>query len=365
MDSTRPPSPLAVITNHLSVGGAERLTLALTTAWAAQGIEVHLAAQDGDLRHELHPEVRFQPMPLHHGRALSPTSLLRLGRWLRAIQPRVILAHSAATTVAARAVCPTTPVVTLAHGWPDARYLVVAPMLRAASHVVAVSEGVMSRLIDAGLPPRALSLIPNGIDLDTLHQVPPPQVAAARRALGGAVDDIVAIHVGRLVAQKRQERLIAAAAALSLSHPRLRWVIVGDGPRRQELAAQITQAGLTDRVQLLGTRSDVPALLLAADLYVSTSDWEGLSLATIEAMAAGLAVVATDVPGTRELLGGGVGVVVPVGDAGKLQAEIGRLVDQEPERLRIGSLARARAQQRFSLDGQRAQLDQVLTRVAR
>ncbi len=358
------PSPLLVLTNQLSLGGAERLLVESTRWLAEQGVRVEVAATPGELVDELAPAVRFHPVPLHDGRSLDPRSLARLWRIVRALRPALIVANSAATVLAARAVAPQIPCVALAHGWPRSRYPVVAPILRTADAVVAVSPDVARHLLERGLSPRAVHVVPNGIDLTRFGPRSATQLAAARRALGADGEDIAIVNVGRHVAQKRQERLIDAAASLARTHPRLRWTLIGHGPRAAELRTRALEAGVADRITFLGRRDDVPDLLMAADLYVSTSDWEGLPLATIEAMAAGLAVISTDVEGIGTLLGDDVGVRVPVGDHGALVAAIGRLAEDEPERLRRGSLARAAAERSFGREGMLQRLAGVFASIA-
>lgn len=358
------PSPILVLTNQLATGGAERLVVETTAAFAEQGLEITVAAAPGELEMALHRGVRFVPLALSEGRAVDPRSVWAVSQLVRQVDPAVIVTNSVATTLAARAAAPARPVVAIAHGWPPTRYPLVAPLLRAATRVVAVSEDVGRRLLTYGLPPETLRVIPNGIDLSRFGPRDPEALAASRRALGAEAEDVLVVHVGRLVHQKRQERIVDSAARLARTHPRLRWALIGAGPRESALAELIRTHHLEDRVRLLGHREDVPDLLLASDLYVSTSDWEGMSLAVLEAMAAGLAIVATDVEGMAALLGDDAGERVPIGDAGALDAAIGRLADDEPERLRRGSVARAHVQRTFGQQGLMRQLAGVLNEAA-
>jgi glycosyltransferase involved in cell wall biosynthesis len=103
------------------------------------------------------------------------------------------------------------------------------------------------------------------------------------------------------VEQKNHARFVAAAAEVAAARPDARFVIVGDGPLRGALEAQVAALGLGDRVTLTGVRHDVPALLARADLVVFSSDWEGLPLVALEALAAGTPVLSTPVEGMREL----------------------------------------------------------------
>jgi glycosyltransferase involved in cell wall biosynthesis len=163
--------------------------------------------------------------------------------------------------------------------------------------------------------------------------------AAFRNVLGIPEDDVVAIWVGSL--DERKDPLAAVRAAREAG---VLLLVVGDGPLRSQV-----ERAAGARVRVLGRRADVPRLLAAADLYVLTSRREGLALSLLEAMAAGLAPVVTDLPENREAVGD-AGVAVPPGDADELAAAIERLVGNEAERAHLGALALRRVAGLFSAD---------------
>ncbi|MFN8643937.1 MAG: glycosyltransferase [Candidatus Binatia bacterium] len=136
-------------------------------------------------------------------------------------------------------------------------------------------------------PSERITVVYNAIDLDRFQPPARARATAAPRV----------VMVGRLVAQKNPLLFVAAAAALRARMPGVRFQLVGDGPQRAEVEAAVRAAGLGDSLELAGERHDVPALLHAADLFWLTSDWEGPPNAVLEALAAGLPVVATDVGG--------------------------------------------------------------------
>jgi glycosyltransferase involved in cell wall biosynthesis len=162
----------------------------------------------------------------------------------------------------------------------------------------------------------------------------PPRTEETDRArrltdLGLAADAEVAllVTVARLAPQKGLELLLDTARLLA-ARAGVRWLVAGDGPLEPALSTRIARERLP--VSLLGQRSDVPELLAAADVVVQTSRWEGQPLVIQEALAAGCAIVATDVGGTREVTGDAA-VLVPYGDPTGLAAAISSLLD-DPRR---------------------------------
>ena len=180
-------------------------------------------------------------------------------------------------------------------------------------------------------------VIHNGIALDR-----------PRRPSRSAAGPVTLLSVGRLRAPKDFRTLLHAMAALDRGTARLR--IAGDGPDRAELEHEIARLGLGSVVELLGTRDDVDELLAGADVFVLSSASEGLPMSVLEAMAAGLPVVASAVGGVPELVRDGeTGALVPPGDSAALASALRTIVADPALRERLGEAGRRRAEQEFSL----------------
>lgn len=210
---------------------------------------------------------------------------------------------------------------------------------RFATRVVANSPSARAMLESEGVGPAAVHVIPNGVDISEYSERP------------SRTDVRTVITVANLRAEKSHETLIAAAAALAPSHPSLRFQIVGGGSRLAELQALAHAKGVAHIVDFLGHREDVPALLAAADLFVLPSRSEAFPNSAIEAMAAGLPVVATATGGLLDLIDHNrTGLLVPPCDPAALAAAIGSLANDPLRARRLGNAARTDVSTRYSFD---------------
>ena len=211
--------------------------------------------------------------------------------------------------------------------------------------VITVSEAQRRTYERIGVPPALMTTVPNGIRTRerSLGR------AAARAALGLDPDQPVVLTVGRLTVMKGQRYLVEAVPALAERVPGVAVVLLGDGHLRAALSAQAEALGVADRVHLAGHRGDARALLDAADVFVLPSRHEGMPLAAMEAMDAGLPVVATDVIGTSEVVAHGeTGLLVPPQDPAALAAALGEVLRDPDLRARLGAAGRARYEQCFT-----------------
>lgn len=199
------------------------------------------------------------------------------------------------------------------------------------------------------LDPERIERIYNGVMLEDFD------AAAARGLPNGAADGadgaaLTVIAVANLHPYKGHEELLRAAARLAPRFPNLRLHLpgrdAGMGERLRELAGELR---LTDRVEFLGERRDVPALLSAADVFVHPSHEEGFSNSILEAMAAGLPCIVTNVGGNPEqVTDGREGCVIPPRDVDALTEALGKLLDDRERRLVMGAAARARIEAEFN-----------------
>lgn len=226
--------------------------------------------------------------------------------------------------------------------------IALAALFRLAYRVVAVSRQTEDVLRQAlGLAPPRLRRLPNGVDVVRYEALVPS--AALRRECGAGPDDFLILNIGRLERQKRQDILLAALAQALVSQPRLRLCLAGTGSLAGALAGQARELGVAHKVRFLGARDDVPELLGSADMVAVASTWEGTSLSLMESMAAGKPIVATDIPGNRELVDAGQALLVPPGDALAMAQAFGRLAADAALRQSLGQVARDKARQCFDI----------------
>ncbi len=226
-------------------------------------------------------------------------------------------------------------------------------LARYTTRIVANSPGVREFYVRHGLPAEKFRVIPNAIQ--------PPKPSAATREtvlaeLGLPQDSHLIGVIGRLWAQKRVKDAIWAADLLKVVRDDVHLLIIGDGPHRDRLHRFRDQCEIRDKVHFLGHRDDVPRLLPHFDLLWSTSAYEGQSNAILEAMAAGVPVVATDIPGTRDLVvHDETGLLVPADfDTPRRRAAFARYANillNDPERARrLADAARQRALGEFTVE---------------
>jgi glycosyltransferase involved in cell wall biosynthesis len=317
------------VIQEMAPGGAERVVVSLAGGASADGNDVAVAAARGSLDAELACE-RFDIPIVRRRPGRLPMLAMHLRSVVRAWRPDVVHCHN--PTMAAGAALATRrgrrpPALVSVHGVPDRDYAATAAMLRVAGMpVIACGPGVEIGLRDHGL--RTHRTIPNGVS-------PAPPALDRGRVLElfrGAHPARVAASVGRLAPQKNHALAIEAVARLA----GVGLVIVGDGPLRADLAGLAKTLGVADRVALTGARADARAVMGAADVVVLPSNWEGMPLVALEALGAGVPLVATAVRGIVELMTDEVDcLLTPPRDPAALAAAIDRVTSDPLVRERL------------------------------
>jgi glycosyltransferase involved in cell wall biosynthesis len=347
---TTGPIRLLLVVDSLEVGGAERQVVDLALALRRKGYGIVVACSiAGDLSTALE-EADIPVRPLLRRlvkRRLSPAYAWRLLRLLLGGGGfDLVHAHIYASAAAAAIATSGTgiPLVITEHteaSWQTWRARWVSRWVyRRAERMIAVSTPIRRRLIERdGVHPDLITIVPNAVVSAPDSEEPP--TGLRERPLVGVV--------ARLQPEKGVANFLKAAARVAPRFPEAHFVIAGDGPLRQELVALAEDLLLEDRVHFLGFRSDTSALMGSIDVLVVPSLTEGSPLVTLEAMAAGVPVVASAVGGIPDQVRHEKeGLLVPPGDTGAIGDAIVTLL-RDPARARsLGEAGRRRATSEFS-----------------
>jgi glycosyltransferase involved in cell wall biosynthesis len=223
---------------------------------------------------------------------------------------------------------------------------------RLTDRIVTVSERQRDEIVDRfqiGSAPN-VSVVPLGLDLDELVDIDTPD-RRLRIELGWESADFVVGYVGRLVSIKNLGMLISAFAMFGRTHPNARLLVVGDGELRRTLERQAQDLGVQPLTRFLGWRHDLPRVYGAMDVVALTSRNEGTPVALIEALAAGVPVIATDVGGVADVVRPNeTGLLIPTDDASSLACALRRLADDAAERRTMGQRGRRDVANRFGAE---------------
>lgn len=346
----------------LEMGGAERQGLLLARylkEHEAAEVQVWgLGAAGGAVADQCVAwDIPWHALPLHWGLRRRIPHLLRLFRRLRSDRPTILLSYTKVPNLSAALLWRLCGVRLCVWNQADAGLLLDSTWLHRLAvsrveHFIANAEGGRRYLLDTfGLQPSQVRLIRNGVSLAP----PVADRSAWRQRLSVAEGDFVAVMVANLSRYKDHETLLRAwqsIAARSNADRQPFLVLAGRFDDQAETLQQLaTQLHIDGQVRFLGAVSDVSGLLAAADLCVHSSPSEGIPNAVLEAMASGLAVVGSDIPGLREAVGEeGLPLLAPVADADALADQIERLMTDTLLRHRQGKAMRQRAEQLFGLE---------------
>jgi len=359
---------LAFVVNSLDPGGAERMALEMAIAlrvdhdvrvWCLDGP----GAWAGRLR-----EAGIPVRALWRQPGIDLGLAVRLAAELRAAGAGIVHAHQCSAwfyAALARALHGGPRLLLEEHGrfWPEAdrpvrRWVNRLAIVPLTHRFVAVSTDVAGRLARfEGIPADRIAVIPNGIA--AAEPCDPVRREALRASLGFGPRDVVVGTVGRLDPVKNLPMLVAALERAGWAHSRVRGLIVGDGPQRAEVERLLRDAGLNERVVLAGHREDARELVACLDLFVLASFSEGISVALLESMSAGIPAAVTAVGGNVDLVEPGEGGwLVASDDFEALASAISEAAGCADRRAARGAAARRRFEAHFTqavmLDAYRA-----------
>jgi glycosyltransferase involved in cell wall biosynthesis len=343
------PKRVLMVTKGLGRGGAERLLVGTARLLDRSRFTVEVVYL---LPHKdaFVGELEGLGVPVHLLAAPRPWSLGWLPQLRRLVRERridLVHTHMPLTAAGARLALPSRSrggpaVVHTEHNLWD-RYrrptrLANALTWRRNAAVVAVSQGVADSIRRDDV---AVHVVPHGTDLETFARAAPDRPLSQRARVGSPTVG----SVGNFTAKKDHATLLAAFAKVRAAIPDARLVLVGIGPLEDALRRQAHDLDLAGAVEFTGRRDDVEHVLPGFDVFALSSRYEGLPIALLEAMAAGVAPVVTAVGGIPEVLSDGHdGLLVPPGDPDALAQALIRVLGDDGERARLADAARARAQ---------------------
>ncbi len=312
----------------------------LTDAAAELGIPTHI------LPHLV------QPMsPVQDAKALRESIQL-----MKAIRPDLVHAHTSKAGIIGRTAAKIAgvPSVFTAHTWCFAEAtslkwkLIGTPIERVAGHwcgkIINVSDANRGLALRKGVASAGKHVtIHNGI-ADTRHRARPGVNVVPR-----------IVMLARFAPQKAQDLLVEALKGINVPFELL---FVGDGPTRAAVEQQVAAAGLSEKIRFLGQRRDVPELMASAQVFALFTHWEGFPISILEAMRAGLPVVASDVGGVREAIDESCGRVIAPRDVASFRDALTSLVQSPVLRRQLGDAARKRYETEYTVEGM---LERTLT----
>ena len=341
------------------VGGGPQVVLDLLSGLRRDFDFTVIAPADGPFFDRFREAgARVYDVPL---RRLNPFLIFSILRIIRYEQPVIVHTHGKGAGIHGRiaAFISRIPVLHTMHGihigsygfFPRTFYLFLERIFSFfTKRIVAVSESERIEALRLKLFSLSRSIvISNGVSFSRFDSL--STRTENRRLLGLRDSDFLITGVGRLVHQKNFKEFLRIFARIVRQAPNARACLVGDGDQRKELEILAQSLHIQNTVSFLGTRNDVPALLQASDLFLSTSLWEGMPLVILEAMTTGLPVFASDVIGSRDLVHNNeTGLTYPLRDITTASRKLFELFQNSDLRARLGQAAQTFVRNKYSLD---------------
>ena len=372
--SCRRPVRVARVIARLNIGGPAQHAILLTagldrTRFATTLITGVVGRGEGDFSGMARARGVDPVVIPELGRAIRPgrdlTALVKLVSLFRRLRPDIVHTHTAKAGTLGRLAARIAGVPVTIHTFhghvldgyfsPAVTRVFVGMermLARATDRLVTVSPRLRTELLAMGIGrPEQVEVIPLGLDLERFRRAR-PGVPTLRPSLGlGSEVPLLGI-VGRLVPIKDHSTLFQAMALLQTSNPPVHLAVVGDGEERARLEELAGRLGLGQRIHFLGWRTDLDTILTEVDVVICASKNEGTPVALIEAMAAGVPVLSTDVGGVADLVAHGeTGWLVRPGDPPSLAEAIRHLLGDAALRARLAAAGRAVALERHGVEG--------------
>lgn len=363
-----------LMTTHMEIGGIPIYVVELARMLKRRGHQPFVLSDAGSLERRLALEgIPHILIPCRTSSEFNPKlwfgAFPRILAAVRRERPDLIHSHTRVTQVLGWAVSSltATPYVTTCHGLY--KFRIGRRFFRCwGKWVMAISEASMERLVRQYrlVSPHQVALVENGIDVDRFRQAPDPAEVERFRRMNGLNGGPVIGAVARLSSVKGLDLLLRAAPALLREFPDLQLLLVGDGPAREELVRLAYELRIADRVVICPSVEDTRVPLALLQVFAAPAWREGFGLAIVEAMAAGVPVVASDAGGPGEIIEQGKsGVLIQPGDTAGLEKSLRTLLKDPVARERIAMNGQARVKQRYDLERMVTQVEEVYARAVR
>ena len=358
---------------HIDAGkewrGGQRQSLFLAKELRRKGFPVFFVVQPDSPLHKKASEAELPLLPLKIRSEFDVLAILRLSFLMRRRNCRLAHFHDAHGVAVGSAAASLAKVplriISRRVDFPlKKNYFSRKKYLNHIDAVVAISEGVKKVLVESGLSPEMVEVIPSGIDFTPYQEALSSDYL--RREFAFAEDDFLVGMVAHLADHKGHKYLIRAAKILKEQTSKIKIIIVGEGPLKLELTKEARDSEVDDFVFFLGFREDVPRILSSLDLFVLSSYLEGMGTSIMDAMACRLPVVATRTGGIPEVVTHGeTGILVPPRNPSALAKAILKLYKDRELAARLGERGYRVVHRKFSSEAMADKMGELYARLAR
>lgn len=338
--------------------GGQRQSLFLAKELKRKGLPFFFIVQPESPLHQKACEAELPVLPFKIRNEFDLPAILRLA-WAMKRKKCLLVhfhdAHSAAVgSVAASLAKVSFRIITRRVDFPlKKNYFSRRKYMKNVDAIIAISEGVKKVLVEGGVDPENVEVISSGIDFSSFEEDSSALTSKdyLHREFSFAVDDYLVGIVAHLADHKGHQYLIQATKILKQQAPKIKTIIVGEGPLSMELNRQAKELDVEDIIFFLGFRKDIPKILSSLDLFVLSSHLEGMGSSILDAMASRLPVVATKVGGIPEVvINGETGLLVPPRNPSALARAILRLYSDKTLASRLGQKGYELVHRKFSAE---------------